>query len=224
MRRSVLLAAFLAALGPARAVAQLVMSPEELVFRDFTRPQAFTLSHDGAAVTPAEIMRIRAGVRKTGDALPAHAVDTHFSDYSYMFHYRLGEDGRITLTPNERFLEIGHYTLVVHTVHGTVSGFITAQLEHATPPPPSYVVTTRTTSWDIELPAYPRGQEVVLDLGPDPGNTYFWYLDGALHASGPGLTTFRATPGPGRHALSFVAQDPAGVIVATWSGQLVVEP
>ena len=51
---------------------------------------------------------------------------------------------------------------------------------------------------------------------------YSWYIDGEVHSSGLGMTSFRAWPEAGTHEISFVARDPEGSVVSKWSDATLV--
>lgn len=203
--------------------AQLTLSPKEIDVRDITRSEKVFITHDGQPVMAGEIKKIVSGVYKTGDAVPERvAGSTHFSDYSFMFEFVPGDDGSITLIPNKDLLEVGAYELFVHTVYGTVSGVINANLEDSNPARPHHPVKTSRLSNYGKQGGYLYGQVVSIDLSPDNKNTYTWSIDGETHSTGPGMTSFRAWPEAGLHEVTAVARNAGGVIVSTWSDTVKV--
>ena len=200
-------------------VADLTLSPVEIDVKSSSEPAKVYVLNDGKPVLPAEITKIVAGVFKTGRAVPEEKRGgTHFSNYSYMFSFKVNADGSITITPVESTLQVGDYDIYVHTIHGTVVGVIDANLRESIPVRPPTRIKPTTFTYDFELPDYLYGQVVSIDLGPDKTRTYTWYIDGELHSSGLGLTSFRATPDPGIHEISFIARNADGDIISTWSG------
>jgi hypothetical protein len=198
--------------------AELTLSPETIEFKDISASKTVFVKHDGNPVLPAEITKITSGVFKYRDDVPETASGaTHFSNYSFMFDFRANEDGSITITPNKGLVEIGSYELYVHTVHGTVTGLIDANLNESHPPPVRTEVKLPELTYEIKLPDYEYGQLVSLDLYPDPENTYFWYINDKLHSSGPGETSFRAQLNPGSYEISFIARNPNGDVISRWS-------
>lgn len=203
--------------------AQLSLSPREIVVKDFSHSQKVFVTHDEKPVLPGEITSIVSGIFKTGNQVPEKAKGTtHFSDYSFMFEFSTNEDGSITLTPNKGLLEFGSYDLFVHTIYGIAVGSIDANmrdlsLNDSLPP----VMAPRFV-YEISLPDYSYGQEISIDLNPDGENIYSWYIDGEVHSSGLGKTSFRARPEIGSHEISFVARNPDGVVVSTWSDTIEV--
>jgi hypothetical protein len=134
-----------------------------------------------------------------------------------MFDFEAGDDGLITITPKKGRVEIGTYKLLVHSVYGTVSGLIDANLRDSIPTGKHGKLNLSEFSYDIELPDYVYGQGVSIELNPDSKNTYSWFIDGELHSSGIGKTSFRAWPEAGSHEISYIARDPQGVVVSQWS-------
>lgn len=200
------------------AYAQLLLSPSQIVFNNYDETKTVILTNDGKPVLPSEINRIISGVFKSGNEVPETAPgSTHTSDYSFMFEINTNDDGSITFTPRRGDLELGSYDLIVHTDYGTVKGLIDANMREMFPPVPRPATTTPSFSYDIELPDYPYGQEISIALNPDEKNTYNWYIDGKLHSSGPGQTTFRALLDIGEYEISFIAHNPEGVVVSKWS-------
>ena len=198
--------------------ANMSITPDRIEVSDVARSSTVIIKHDGIAVLPAEIKKIVSGVYKTGEAAPATAADrTHFSNYSYMFEFNINEDGSITIKPKEGALEFGSYRLYVHTVYGTATALIDANPETSTPPVVPDQSENYSFSYAIELPDYAPGQLVSLDLRADSENTYTWYIDGKVHSSGLGLTSFRAVPEAGEHEISFIARDADGAVVSAWS-------
>ena len=199
-------------------LAQLSLSPFETDVSDVGQSENVRISYDGRPVLPGEIIKIASGVTKSGRAVPEKpAGSSHFSDYSFMFDFTVSDDGLITLKPNSGLLEIGSYELVVKTVYGTVRGVINADLRDSIPPLPPRTANLAKFSYDLKLPDYTHGQAISIELSADRKNTYTWYIDGEIHSSGPGETSFRAWPEPGVHEISYVARSPAGVVVSSWS-------
>jgi hypothetical protein len=198
--------------------AELRLDPEKIEMKDVNRSEKVFVFHDGKSVLPSEITKITTGVFKFRDDVPESARGgTHFSNYSYMFEFQVNDDGSIVITANEDLLEVGLYDLYVHTIHGTVSGTISATLSESNPSKLLQREKKPEFTYHIVLPDYSRGQQIVVNLPPDKVNTYSWYIDGELHISGLGETTFLAQPEPGTHEISFIARNPKGVVVSTWS-------
>jgi hypothetical protein len=198
--------------------AQLVFSPTEIVFNHYGETKTVFLTNDGKPVLPIEINRIISGVFKSGIEVPETAPgSTHVSDYSFMFEIKSNDDGSISFTPIEGLLELGTYDLIIHTIYGTAKGLIDANLRETFPLNPRPPATAPSFTYDIKLPDYSYGQEISIVLGPDEKNTYSWYIDGELQISGLGKTSFRARPDIGEHEISFIAQNPDGVVVSKWS-------
>ena len=199
-------------------LAQLRLSPSEIDVSDVEQSENVRISYDGRPVLPGEIIKIVSGVTKSGKALPENAAGlSHFSDYSFMFDFALGDDGVITLKPNKGVLQIGSYDLVVKTVYGTVRGVINADLSDSIPPLPPRTANLARFSYDMKLPDYTYGKTISIELDADQKNTYTWYIDGEIHSSGLGESSFRAWPETGVHEISYVARSPAGAIVSSWS-------
>ena len=206
-------------LFPFTIIADLTLTPAELDLKNYSEPVKVLVMSDGRPVLPVEITKIVAGVFKTGNAVPEQARGgTHFSNYSYMFEFRTDVDGSITITPVKSLLQIGDYDLFVHTIYGTVSGVIDANLRDSIPARPPTKIKSSRFNYDFELPDYLFGQPVSIDLGPDKTRTYTWYIDGEIHSSGLGLTSFQARPEMGTHEISFIAKNADGEVVSTWSG------
>lgn len=200
------------------AFAQLSLSPEKVDVNDAEQPRNVLITFDGNPVLPDEILKIVSGVTKTGDALPDGAAgNTHFSNYSYMFSFETSNDGIITITPNDGLVELGKYDLHVHTVHGKITGLINANLRDSVPPLQHQRTNLSEFKYDITLPDFVYGQLISIDLKPDNKNTYTWYVDGEVHSSGVGETSFRGWPEPGTHEISYVALSPEGVLLSRWS-------
>ena len=199
-------------------LAQLSLSPHEIDVNDVGQSETVRITYDGKPVLPGEIIKIASGVTKTGNAVPEKTAGiSHFSDYSYMFDFEVGDDGVVTLRPNKGLIEIGSYDLVVKTVYGTIKGVIKADLRDSIAPLPPRTENLSKFSYDLKLADYTYGQAVSIELIPDQKNTYTWYIDGKMHASGPGVTSFRAWPEPGVHEISYIARSPAGGVVSSWS-------
>ena len=200
------------------AFAQLSMSPEEIDVNDVQQSEKILITFDGNPVLPAEIKSVVSGVSKTGDALPVGAPGkTHFSNYSYMFNFETGDDGVLTITPKKGLLQIGTYDLHVHTVHGRVTGRINANLRDSIPPLQHQRANLSEFRYSITLPDFVYGQLISIDLKPDNKNTYTWYIDGVVHSSGIGETSFRGWPEAGTREISYIAQNPDGVVLSQWS-------
>ena len=198
--------------------AQMTLSPREIEFKDVSQSQKVFVTYDGKPVLPGEITKIVSGVHKSGNQVPETAAgSTHISDYSFMFDFKANDDGSITLTPKNGLLEIGTYDLFVHTIYGTVTGSIDANLRGSIPVRPLPPTKSPRFTYDIKLPDYSNGQLISIDLGPDTENIYSWYIDGEVHSSGLGNTSFRARPATGTPEISFIARDSDGVVVSTWS-------
>ena len=203
--------------------AGLSLSPENVELTDVSRSEKVYLSNDGKPVLPAEITKIVTGVFKSGNDLPSSASgETHFSDYSYMFKFEAGKDGSITITANKDAVQIGKYDLHVRTVFGTVTGTINATLSQSSPIGKSQREELPEFTYNIVLPDYSLGQQVSVNLPSDTVNTYSWYIDGKLHSSGVGETSFRARPDAGTHEISFIARNPEGEMVSKWSDTIKV--
>lgn len=199
-------------------LAELRLDPEKIEMKDVTRSEKVLVLNGSKPVLPSEITKISSGVFKFKDDVPESARDgTHFSNYSYMFEFHANDDGSIVITANENLLEVGIYDLYVETIYGTVSGTINATLSESNPSTLLQREKLPEFTYDIVLPDYSRGQQIVLNLPPDEVNTYSWYIDGELHSSGLGQTTFLAQPEPGTHEISFIARNPEGIVVSTWS-------
>ena len=210
--------ALAAVLFASSVYAQLVLSPSDIVFNNYDETNTVILTNDGKPVLPTEINRIISGVFKSGNEVPETAPgSTHTSDYSFMFEIISNDDGSITFTPIESLLELGTYDLIIHTIYGTAKGLIDANLRETFPPIPRPPATTPSFTYDIKLPDYSYSQEISIVLGPDEKNTCSWYIDGELHSSGLGKTSFRARPDIGEHEISFIAHNPEGVVVSKWS-------
>jgi hypothetical protein len=218
------MAAFIGAcLYAAAGFAALELSPAGIEFRAVSQSNSVVVLHDGKALSPADIRKVATGIFKSGEGLPAWSRGgTHFSDYSYMFAIIINTDGSITLTPKEGQLEAGTYDLLVETTYGTATGSIDANLRDSIAVAPVRRVEYRILSYEFKLPDYSQGQTVAIDLKPDQSNTYYWYVDGELHSSGLGLTSFRLTPTPGDHEISFQAYNSVGIAVSSGSGTVHV--
>ena len=217
------LVALVAAFFSSSLVAGVTLSPAEIEVNDVAQSKKIIITHDDQPVLPADITKIVSGVFKFRDDVPDSATDgTHFSDYSFMFEFRINDDGSITLIPNEDLLEIGRYHLYVHTKHGTATGFIDANLRESNPIRALNPVKWPEFTYDIELPDHVYGQVIAIDLSPDKVNTYTWTINGKVHSSGLGKTAFRAWPEPGSNEISYIAQNPEGVAVSSWSDTTVV--
>lgn len=213
-----LLAALAGAVLSSLGFASMSITPDRIEVSDITQPSTVMVKHDGIAVLPAEISKIVSGVYKTGEAAPATATDrTHFSNYSFMFEFNINEDGSITIKPNKDSLEFGSYRLYVYTIYGTATALIDANPKKPKPPVQPGEPGNYSFSYAIELPDYAPGQVVSIDLREDGENIYTWYIDGKVHSSGQGLTSFRAVPEVGEHEISFIARDAAGAVVSAWS-------
>lgn len=200
------------------AIADLVLTPDTIVFRSDSASKTMVLTRDGVPVPPDEILKITSGVLKHGDAAPEGAKDgRHFSNYSFMFDFKAGENGVITVTPKPETMSIGTYTLYVQTTHGTATGVIDATLRDQHPIAPHLKARKPAFSYGIVLPDYPHGTEISVSLTPDNKNTYFWYINGEEHSSGLGLTSFRARLEPGTYEISFIAKNADGDVVSEWS-------
>jgi len=104
--------------------------------------------------------------------------------------------------------------ITVHTIYGTVTGLIDANLRDSNHTRLHEFERPKFT-YDIRLPDYSYGQAVSIDLGPDADNTYYWYLDGELHTSGLGKSSFSVWPDKGVHEISVIARNPDGAVVST---------
>lgn len=216
---ALVMAVFTAAPG----FAQLSLSPEVIDLNDVRQSKNVLITFDGKAISKQEILRIVTGVTKTGDALPENASGkTHFSDYSYMFDFDVGDDGVITVVPKAGLVEVGKYDLVVFSVHGKAKGLINANLRDSLPPKKHQPLNLSAFSYDIKLPDYTYGRAISIELNPDSKNSYTWLIDGEVHSSGLGVTSFRAWPEPGDHEISYIALSPEGVELSRWSDRTVV--
>ena len=83
------------------------------------------------------------------------------------------------------------------------------------PKPPSL-------TYDIDLPDYSIKQEISIDLLADEEKIYNWYIDGELHSTGLGNTSFRARPPIGEHEISFIATYPDGEVFSSWSDTILI--
>ncbi len=176
------------------------------------------VTHAGKPLRAVDIKKIETGVYKYRNDVPASAVGgTHFSNYSFMFDFKVNADGSITITPVPDLLEIGSYTLYVHTRFGKATGRIDANLSDKHPSPPRKKTRLPDFSYEIVLPDYAYGQEITVYLKPDEVNTYFWSINGEAHSSGLGKTSFRAQLDPGTYEISFIARNPDGDIISSWS-------
>lgn len=196
----------------------MTLSPETIEFQDISVSQNVFLRRDGKPVRAGDITKIVSGVFKYRDDVPESASGgTHFSNYSFMFDFKTNENGSITITPNKSLLEIGSYTLYVHTVHGTVTGLIDANLRESHPPPVRTEVKLPEFTYQIKLPDYKTGQFISVNLNPDTKNTYLWYINGKVHSSGLGKTSFKALLDAGSYEISFIARNPEGEVISRWS-------
>ena len=203
--------------------AQIAMTPETIELRDVSQSVTVFITNDGKPVLPAEITRIVSGVFKYGDAAPHTAKDRrHFSNYSYMFEFKTNADGSITIKANQDQVQEGTYDLYVYSIYGTVTGSIKASLLESLPAKRRERKKRAEFTYGIVLPDYVHGQQIVVQLSPDKVNTYYWYVDGKLHSSGLGETSFRVIPEVGTHEISFVAKNPSGDVVSSWSDTTVV--
>jgi len=201
----------------------VVLSPDEIDVTDITQSKKFFITHDEQVVLPAEITKIVSGVFKTGNAVPSRvSTKTHFSDYSYMFKFELGDDGSITLTPEKDLLQVGVYEVFVHTIYGTATGVINAGLKDSHPAIPHHPVKTSRVTSHGQQADYLYGQVVSVELSADKKNDYAWFLDGKTHSSGPGMTSFRAWPEVGIHEVSSIARNMDGTVVSTWSDSITI--
>lgn len=217
------LAACLCALCARPVAADLALDPAVIELHDVSQAGMVTVLYDGEPVSRADIRKVTAGVFKTGNAVPEHkAGGTHFSNYSYMFTFEVKIDGAIVITPVESMLQRGTYDLHVLTTHGTVKGVIDAHLGDSMPSASRSQVTRPAFRVELDLQQYVFGQVVSINLEPDPSRHYTWYLDGKVHSSGQGETSFRAQPEPGTHEVSFIASNAAGMVVSEGSGTFVV--
>jgi len=196
----------------------LLLTPQDIELQDISESKQLILTHDGKPVPPDEITSIVIGVRKTGDEVHGRpGVDEHFSNYSYMFEFKTGEDGVITVSADRDSLQIGSYEMQVHTIHGTVKGRVEASLAATNPTRPPLKGHMPRISYSPAQTSFLYGQAISIRLGSDASNTYSWYIDGREHSTGRGLTSLRAWPEPGQHEISVVARNPEGQIVSRWS-------
>ena len=203
--------------------AEITLSPETIEFQDISVSQNIFVRRDGEPVRAGDITKIVSGVFKYGDGVPESASGaTHFSNYSFMFDFKANENGSITITPNKGLLEIGSYTLYVHTVHGIVTGLIDANLRESHPRPVRTEVKLPEFTYQIKLPDYKTGQLISVNLNPDKQNTYFWYINGKVHASGLGKTSFKALLDTGSYEISFTVRNPEGDVISRWSDRTEV--
>ena len=204
-------------------LAQVTLSPREIDVKNFSQSQKIFVTRDGKALSPGEIIKVVSGVYKTGnEVFDSSSGETHTSDYSYMFDIKINDDGSITLKAKEASLQIGTYVLYVYTTHGLATGLIDANLREPYPAKPRSKLPPPSLSYDIQLPDYPYGQDISLELTADEENTYTWYIDGEIHSTGLGQTSFRARPSIGEHEISFIAVNADGKVVSTWSDTVKV--
>lgn len=222
-RTNCLLATFVAVFFSSSVWANLTLCPTKIDLGDVSQSKKVFIKRDGIPVLPTEIKKVVSGVYKYRDDVPEGSpTGTHFSNYSYMFKFQTNDDGSITITPKESSLQIGTYDLYVHTIYGTATGSIDVNLKESLPAKPLNPVKHPEFSYAIELPDYSYGQLISIDLGPDGSNTYFWYIDGEVHSSGLGETSFRARPEPGVHEISYIARNSEGIVVSSWSDTIEV--
>ena len=218
-----LLAVLVGVLFSSSVVSQITLSPQELELKDTAQAEKVFITHDGKPVLPAEITKIVTGVFKFRDDVPRDDRDgTHFSNYSHMFDFKADDDGSITITGKKDLREVGKYDLYVHTIYGTVSGLINATLSQSSPTRLRQRVNLLEFSYTITLPDYSLGQTIAVSLPSDEVNTYYWYINGELHSSGLGETSFRVKPDAGTYEISFIARNPEGEVVSTWSDTTLV--
>ena len=206
------------ALFSASVHAQVTISPAEVELKNISQPVKIYVSHKGKPVLPSEITKIVSGVYKFRGDVPETSEDgKHFSNYSYMFNFVAGEDGSVIITANEDLVQQGLYDLYVYSIYGKATGAIRASLQE----PDSETDTRRPNkvqfTYELALPDYKLGQEIVIKLNPDKINTYFWYVNGELHTYGLGETNFRMRPKTGIYEISLIAKDHEGDVVSTWS-------
>ena len=159
------LAALVGVLFSTVVFANLTLSPTEIDVKDISQSKKVFIKHDGQPVLSGEITKIVSGVYKYGNAVPKSAPgSTHFSDYSFMFEFVPGDDGSITITPNKSLLEIGSYTFFVHTIYGTVTGLIDANLRDSKPVRPHHPVKFSKLSHYNKHADYLYGQVISIDL------------------------------------------------------------
>jgi len=203
--------------------AQVSLSPEQVELRDISLSEKVLVTYKGQAVLPTEVMKIVSGVYKYRDDVPKTSKSgTHFSNYSYMFDFKTHSDGTITIKANEDLVEMGSYTLYVHTIYGKATGSINASFSESHPTKPKNRVRSPEFTYGIVLPDYLQGQLISINLNPDVVNTYSWYIDEELHSSGLGETSFRARPEVGTHEISLVVTNPEDEVVSTWSDTIQV--
>lgn len=218
-----LMGSLLYALMSSAVFAQIELTPEVVELRDVSQSGTLFVTHNGQPVLPAEITKIVSGVFKYRDDVPDSAEGgTHFSNYSHMFDFKINPDGSISITARDDHIQEGTYDLYVHSIYGKATGSIRASLLESFPSMRRERPKKPEFTYGIVLPDYAHGQQIVIELAPDQVNTYFWYIDGELHSSGLGETSFRALPGVGTHEISFIAKNPAGDVVSFWSDTTVV--
>ncbi len=206
------------------AMAEVTLSPETIDLGDLKQTAEVRVLRDGQPVPAGDIGKMVTGVFKTGEAVPERkAGGTHFSNYSHMFNFAVKADGLVTITPVENALQIGKYDFYVYTAHGTAKGVIDAHLRVSIPPRPPRDSGRAMFQVKLNLSEYVYGQAISIDLGSRKLRDYTWYIDGEVHASGQGLSSFRAWPEPGEHEISFVAKNAACDVVSEGSGIAVVK-
>ena len=200
------------------AFSKMDLSPDEIILEDVSLSKSVLVTNDGKPISPADITKIVTGVFKFRDDVPSNDKDgKHFSNYSHMFDFEANDDGTITIKARGDLLEVGKYDLYVHTIHGTATGLINATLTETNPTRARKRVKLPEFSYAIVLPDYKHGQTIVISLPPDKVHTYSWYINGELHSTGLGETTFRTKPDEGSYEISYIAENPEGDVVSSWS-------
>lgn len=223
VKPTILMGSLLCTLLSSAVFAQIELTPEVVELRDVSQSETLFVTHNGQPVLPADITKIVSGVYKYRDDVPDTAKGgTHFSNYSYMFDFKINPDGSITITAHDDQVQEGTYDLYVHSTYGMATGSIRASLLESFPSMRRERPKKSEFVYGIVLPDYDYGQQIVIELDPDHVNTYFWYIDGELHSSGLGETSFRALPEVGTHEISFIAKNSAGDVVSSWSDTTIV--